>query len=140
MSEARKTYPDIIDAERPHAIKPMPMLSRAAQFSPFAALTGYDDLIREAAREVHERIELSDEQKQEIGTILHYLACNPDTVGEFTVFVHDAHKSGGEYVTYSGRISGYDEPTYMITLDSGVKFGMDDVYDIKTDQSSFSEL
>lgn len=57
-------YDDIIDLPRPKsAHEPMPMSDRAAQFSPFAALTGYDDAIDETARLTDERIELTEEQR-----------------------------------------------------------------------------
>ena len=68
-------YDDIIDLPRPKpAHEPMPMSDRAAQFSPFAALTGYDDAIDETARLTDERIELTEEQRAALDYKQQYLA------------------------------------------------------------------
>ena len=75
MSGARERYGDIIDREHPRSPKHpgMPRKNRAAQFAPFAALTGYDDLIHEAARYTEQRIVLDENKKEELNRKLHIL-------------------------------------------------------------------
>ena len=72
---ARENYGDIIDL--PHYVDPdrpqMPRRNRAAQFSPFAALTGYEEMIAEAARETGERVELDESEKELLGRRLQCL-------------------------------------------------------------------
>ena len=92
-------YDDIIDHS--HHVSPvhprMSLRNRAAQFSPFAALTGYDDQIAEAARLTDRRVELTEAEAAEIGRQLGRLK-RGDGV-ELTYFVPDARKAGGRYVT-----------------------------------------
>jgi len=90
-------YKDIIDL--PHHVSDvhpqMSMINRAAQFSPFAALTGYDDAIEETARLTDSRIELTEAEEDEISRKLGRLQ-RGDTV-ELTWFVPDKRKGGGRY-------------------------------------------
>ena len=92
-------YDDIID--HPHHVSQvhprMSLRNRAAQFSPFAALTGYDDQIAEAARLTDRRVELTEAEAAEIGRQLGRLERGDG--GELTYFVPDARKAGGRYVT-----------------------------------------
>ena len=92
-------YRDIINL--PHHVSsvhpPMSMINRAAQFSPFAALSGYDDAIVETARLTDRRIELTEAEEAEIGKALSSLK-RGDKV-ELTWFVPDRKKDGGRYVT-----------------------------------------
>ena len=128
-------YSDIINTERPQspAHKPMSRLSRAAQFAPFAALTGYDDLIREAARETNEKIELFDEQKQKIGEDMGFLLEHKDIFATFIVFIADEKKDGGSYNEFYGSVRSYDVEKDIVTLDSCVMFCVDDIYGILLD-------
>lgn len=106
-------YKDIINL--PHHVsktrKPMSLYNRAAQFAPFAALTGYDDAIKETARLTEERIELSDELKnmlnQKIKLIIENIKLQPEVA--ITYFVPDNKKSGGVYKTISGNVRRIDE-------------------------------
>ena len=132
-SDARKEYGDIIDRE--HYVDPnhpqMSRLNRAAQFSPFAALTGYDDLIDEAARQTDEWAEPDESAKEEIGRRLNdLLHAKQPAVAEITYFVHDAKKRGGAYHTVSGTIRKYDEFKREIYLDSGDVIGLDTVTEL----------
>ena len=120
--DARTRYADIIDrshhvsAKRPQ----MDRLSRAAQFSPFAALTGYDDLIRESERDVGSRVELDEDRKAQLNDWLaRLLAERPIPEAAFTYFVPDEKKEGGEYVTASGRIARYDQQERTLLLEDG---------------------
>ena len=104
--EISHQYDDIIDL--PHHVSErhpqMPMIDRAAQFSPFAALTGYDAAIVETARLTDEKRELSEEQKQEINRQLNALQARIKTDPTVTVvyFEADSRKAGGAYRAVTG--------------------------------------
>lgn len=99
MIESMGKYDAIID--RPHHVSKvhpqMSMINRAAQFSPFAALTGYDDQIAETARLTDRRIELTEAEEAEISEKLAGLKRDDEV--ELTWFVPDKKKAGGRYVT-----------------------------------------
>lgn len=124
-------YDDIIDlphhvsADRPH----MPMIDRAAQFSPFAALTGYDAAIVETARLTDAKKELSEEQKEALGRALHALQARlkADPEVRVTYFVPDGRKSGGAYKTVSGRAKKVDEYRGVLELHGGPTIPFDDI-------------
>ena len=105
--EISHRYDDIIDL--PHHVSEkhphMPMLDRAAQFSPFAALTGYDAAIVETARLTDQKRELTEEQKQVINKGLHELQkrIKNDPLVTVTFFKPDDRKSGGAYRTVTGN-------------------------------------
>ena len=99
-------YDDILGLQRPVSRKhaPMPMEERAAQFSPFAALTGYEDVIDEAARLTAQPVELGEDAAGELNEKLALLAARTDPPGgpaavELTWFEPDGIKLGGEYLT-----------------------------------------
>lgn len=124
-------YDDIIRLPHhvSHAHPPMPPLTRAAQFSPFAALTGYEAALAETARRTERRIDLSDDEKAELNLRLRLLA---DTVAQhprvtFTIFVPDDKKTGGAYVTRTGRIRRIDEVEQRIVLMDGNMIGFEEI-------------
>lgn len=136
MKTAREEYGDIIDHE--HYVDPdhpqMSRLNRAAQFSPFAALTGYEDLIDEAARQTSEQVELDEGKKEEIGKridILLHMDNAPSA--QIIYFVQDEKKLGGSYESANGKITKYDSLPRIITLDSGMILYIDDIVDVKAD-------
>lgn len=141
MSEARQKYADIIDREH-HVSKKRPQmsaLSRAAQFSPFAALTGYEDLIQESERETDTRLELDENSKELLDRkLVRLLSRLPSPAAAFTWFVPDSRKAGGEYVTATGRIVKYDEFGGTITLDDGKIISIESISRI--DSSVFSDM
>ena len=106
-------YDDIIHL--PHHVSPtrkqMSIHDRAAQFSPFAALTGHGAAVEETARLTEDRIELSDDSiahlSQQLGYIGAHLEEEPTV--SITYFVRDAKKSGGAYVTHTGTVRRIDE-------------------------------
>ena len=108
--DPRVVYADIIDL--PHWESPtrprMSRYNRAAQFSPFAALTGYDDIIREEARETGTWIEPGESQKEQIDWRLNEIAAAIEEKQQPSVqivyFVPDTKKDGGEYVTAKGSV------------------------------------
>ena len=127
-------YKDIINLPH-HASKtrkPMSLYNRAAQFAPFAALTGYDDAIKETARLTEERIELSDELKnmlnQKIKLIIENIKLQPEVV--ITYFVHDNKKSGGVYKTISGNVKRIDEVEKCIIFTNKLKIKVSDMLNI----------
>lgn len=133
-SDNRKIYDDIIDHE--HYVDPdfprMSRLNRAAQFSPFAALTGYEDLIDEVARVTDKQIELDESTKEEIGRRIDVILNTENAPeAEITYFIQDAKKLGGSYETVRGRIKRYDALSHVIRLDSGLTINIDDIMDVK---------
>ena len=96
----------------------MPVSARAAQFAPFAALTGYEDAVEETARLTEERIELTEEAKAMIDQKLQYLRDHLDEHPEVTLtyFVPDSRKAGGAYVTVRGVLKATDQMAGTITL------------------------
>lgn len=128
-------YDDIIDLPRPKSKhEPMPMSDRAAQFSPFAALTGYGDAIDETARLTDARIELSDEERAELDYKQQYLATLDAPTVTVTYFVPDERKSGGAYVTHTGVLKRVDEVERMVVFKDGLRVPLDEVMDIKCEQ------
>ena len=107
----------------------MPMSDRAAQFSPFAALTGYDSAIRETGRLTDERIELDEEALMALNMryqlLMDSLKESPE--GRITYFKPDERKSGGAYLTVSGIVKKVDDYERMITMRDGVVIPLDDV-------------
>ena len=128
-------YDDIIDLPRPKSKhEPMPMSDRAAQFSPFAALTGYGDAIDETARLTDARIELSEEERAELDYKQQYLATLDSPTVTVTYFVPDERKSGGAYVTHTGVLKRVDEVESMVVFKDGLRVPLDEVMDIKCEQ------
>ena len=125
-------YDDIIDLPRPKSKhEPMPMSDRAAQFSPFAALTGYGDAIDETARLTDRRIELSEEESAELDYKQQYLATLDAPTVTVTYFVPDERKSGGAYVTHTGVLKRVDEIERMMLFMDGTRVELDDVMGIE---------
>lgn len=125
-------YDGIIDL--PHHVsadrRRMSLNDRAAQFAPFAALTGHDAAIAETARLTDSRIELSADRQAELSRILDFARAKRCTV-QITHFVADALKSGGRYVVAAGVIKSVDEADACIVLENGSVIALSDVYDIK---------
>ena len=135
MNDARKRYGDIIDRERPVSEKhpQMPRQNRAAQFAPFAALTGYDDLIRESERYTERQITLDEDKKEELNRKLLLLLGEPEQKeAVFTCFVQDPKKMGGVYEQVTGRIVNADFLYGCLTLDSGRILDIGDVIEIES--------
>ena len=118
----------------------MPMSDRAAQFAPFAALTGYDSAIKETGRLTGERIELDEEALTNLNMRYQLLvdALDEEPEVEITYFKPDERKSGGEYVTVTGTVKKVDDFERLITMQNGTKIPMDDV--LAVDWDFFSNL
>ena len=135
MSTTEK-YGDIIHLPHPVSEKHprMPMQDRAAQFSPFAALTGYEEAIYETGRLTEERAELGEEEKAILDRkqrlLLEKLYERPALT--VTFFVPDEKKSGGRYVTKTGNLKKIDLIQQWMLLTDGTKIPLDDVMSIES--------
>ena len=125
-------YDDIIHL--PHPTSPrhprMPMIDRAAQFTPFQALTGYGEAIQETVRLTGEKVDLTEEEKAVLDEKLRLLT---DTGNEaaFTYFQPDGKKSGGVYVTVLGAIKKLDPLEGRLVLADGATIPIDDILEIE---------
>ena len=123
-------YDDIINL--PHyeskTRKRMSLEARSAQFAPFAALTGYDDKVKETARRTDKRIELSDEEYNIINTKLQIIKEHIKEQPEinFVIFVKDKLKDGGKYEEVNGKVRVIDEVNEEIILVDKRKILLDD--------------
>lgn len=136
-------YDDIINLPH-HISKTRPQMSmkdRAAQFSPFAALTGYDAAIKETGRLTDEKIELDEEALSNLNMkfqiLFERLDEQPDIA--ITYFKPDETKSGGAYLTATAKIKKVDEYERIITTANGTKIPMDDVTNLESEIYQFLE-
>ena len=119
----------------------MPMSDRAAQFAPFAALTGYDAAIKETGRLTDERIELDVEALSALDMKYQLLMEALDEAPEVTItyFQPDERKAGGKYVSAVGAVKKIDDFERRITMQGGAKIPMDDVLSIEGELFSVLE-
>ena len=128
-------YADIIDM--PHHVskvrKPMPRADRAAQFSPFAALTGHDAAIKEVARITQDYIELADDEKEILNQRLLLLIEMIDKQPQvsITYFKWDGKKKGGKYVEITGIIKKYRQYERIIEFVNGEIILIDSIFAIE---------
>jgi len=124
-------YDDMLDL--PHHVSEkhahMSLLNRAAQFSPFAALTGYDDAVSETARLTQERVELDEQEKLQIGQVLYAILETIDQkpLVQAAFFVPDERKSGGSYQRACGRAVRVDEQEGLLILEDGTQIPFPDL-------------
>ena len=127
-------YADIINL--PHHVSTvhpqMTMAQRAAQFSPFAALVGYEDVIEETTRQTDSKRELDESEKAELNRKLSILASllKEKPVVEIEYFVPDKTKAGGEYVFKSGEVVKILPVQKKLVLSDGTVIRIDDIADI----------
>ena len=119
----------------------MPMSDRAAQFAPFAALTGYDSAIKETGRLTDEKIELDEEALTTLDMKYQFLMDALDDEPEVTItyFQPDERKAGGKYVSATGTVKKVDDFERRITMRDGAKIPMDNVLSIDGEQFSSLE-
>ena len=123
--------------ELPHHVSTtrpqMPMSDRAAQFAPFAALTGYDSAIKETGRLTDERIELDEEAltalDRKYQLLINALADAPEVT--ITYFQPDERKAGGQYVSATGTVKKVDTFGRRILLQDGTRIPLDSVHDLR---------
>ena len=129
--ESIKYLPHHVSDKRPH----MSMHDRAAQFSPFAALTGYDDAVAETARLTDSRYELSDYELEVLNAKLNFLRENIDSEPTVTVryFEPDAKKDGGAYLEQTGNVRKVRDYEQHIVMEDGLIIPFSDIYDLSGD-------
>ena len=126
-------YDDIIHLSRPFSTKhpPMPMEKRAAQFSPFAALTGYEAMACEAARRTTAKSLLCDDALDRLTiTTQQLLRLDPHPLVCVEYFVPDACKDGGAYHTYSGIIKKIDTAFHRLVFMDNTQLPLESVRSI----------
>lgn len=127
-------YVDIINL--PHHVSKtrpqMPMSDRAAQFAPFAALTGYDSAVKETARLTETKIELDEEGLKDLNMKFQMLMDCLDDEPEvsITYFQPDELKAGGAYMTATGTIKKIDEYEHMVLMQDGLKIQIEAIIEI----------
>ncbi len=132
MSEFK--YKDILNMKypNPEIERDFPdKILREAQFAPFAALTGYNDAIDEAARQTDRKIELDEYEIERLNNKLKYLSESSETDEVvITYYVPDKKKDGGAYVSKSGVVIKVREYERDIVTDDGTKIPIEDIYSI----------
>ena len=134
-------YDDIIHL--PHHVSQnhpqMPLRDRAAQFAPFAALTGYEAAVGETARQTTERRELDAQEAAELNCRLTDLSARLKDRPEVTIeyFVPDERKSGGAYVTVTGVVRHISVPDKVLVMEDGTVIGFENIAAISGFQFDF---
>jgi hypothetical protein len=137
MASGKKEYSDIFD--RPHHVSSkrpqMSRSNRAAQFSPFAALTGYDSLVAESARVTDQKVKLSDEEYEVLNKRLNYLQ---DHLSELPIiqvlyFEPDKKKSGGSYVEFSGTIRRVRQHEGLLLTTTSIEIPFESIAELSGD-------
>lgn len=124
------TYDDILYRERPVSAKrkPMSMRDRAAQFAPFAALTGHEDAVKETARLTDRKIELDENEFAILDQKLQYVEAQQESpLIEVTYFLPDQRKDGGAYVEVRGKIKKIDHNLRRLQMEDGTLIPMQDI-------------
>lgn len=141
--KASRNYDDII--ELPHHVSrvhpAMPIRDRAAQFAPFAALTGYEDALREAARLTDCRPELDESRRAELDLVLQQLKDDIKSSPPISIkyFKPDEKKDGGACLCLSGRVKRIDEYSRALTMDSGTVIPMENILELWPEEASPAE-
>ena len=137
MTESEIKYADIIGL--PHHTSPtrprMSVSARAAQFAPFAALTGYGEAVDETARLTDDMIVLDENAKAmldgKLQIIAEHIGGHPEVT--ITYFEPDKKKSGGAYISVTGRVKEIDEYERVVKLCDGVKIPIEQIYGITSE-------
>lgn len=130
-------YEDIVDL--PHHVSkkhPQPtMADRAARFAPFAAITGYEEMVLEEARITDDRIELDENSKaalnEKLNMILEFIEELPEV--SITYFEPDKKKAGGAYITVNGTVKRIDEYEHLVIMTDGKKINIADIYNLQSE-------
>ena len=128
-----ESYEDILYLEH-HVSKKHPQMSiynRAAQFAPFAALTGRQAAIEEAARVTDIRMELDEEMKEQLNVKLQKIVSEPGQKIQLVYYVPDGRKSGGSYKTKIGIVKKIDEYQKILVLEDGCRIPLEDISEIE---------
>lgn len=135
INQDNHRYDDIINLPNPTSTKHprMPLPDRAAQFSPFAALTGHEAAIKETARRTDKKLMLSDEVIAELNEKLKLIA---EAIGaqkriRITYFVPDNKKAGGAYIFCSGYVKKIDEYEHTVVMEDKTAIPIEQISDIE---------
>ena len=130
-------YDDILHLPHPTSKRHprMPIADRAAQFSPFAALTGHGAAIEETARVTDRRIELDEDAKEQLDQTLQLLLERMDEQPEITVtwFSPDKKKADGQYHTATGKLKRIDTQESRLILTDGNQIPLEDLLEIRSE-------
>ena len=130
---------DLLRCPRPRTElrAPMPMKNRAAQFAPFAALTGYDDAVRETERLTDRRPDISEDRAEILDRRLRWLREHINAEPEITVtwFIPDLRKEGGACRTRAGRAKRLDEHNRTLLLEDSESIPISDICDLQISQA-----
>lgn len=135
MTESEEKYGDILNLPHHQSKVHSRMLiyDRAAQFSPFAALTGHEAAIKETARLTEEQVELDEDKQEELNeklqTLIAHVAEHPKV--SVTYFKPDDKKTGGEYVTVTGTFQKFRDYERTIVLEDGTDIECDRIVEIR---------
>ncbi len=123
-----RQYADIIDQTRPEPKnhRRMPLRDRAAQFAPFAALTGYEAAVQETARHTNTRIELAEDAQAQLDAKLRHLL-EHKLAADFTYFVPDERKGGGSYRRVTGQVAAVAPLRGQLLLSDGAALNLADI-------------
>ncbi len=112
--------------------KHMSNYDRAAQFAPYAALVGYDRVVKETARITSKRIELDEYEIERLNAeIIALVSRNDGARVRITYFIPDKKKSGGAYVTAEGKIKKIDEYLGLIIISDGTRMPISEIINIE---------
>ena len=130
-------YEDIVNLP-PHISKrhPQPsMMDRAARFAPFAAITGYEEMVLEEARITEERIDLDEGTSSILNEKLNMIQEFIDEEPEVTItyFEPDKKKTGGAYVSITGVVNRIDDYERLVIMTDGKKIRIEDIYGLESD-------
>ena len=135
-------YKDLLHLPHPNSLKHprMDPIDRAAQFSPFSPLTGYDEAISETARETNQRIELDEEARNKLDAHLAFilLHINERPTISITFFKADEKKEGGFYETIVGIIKKINQSKNSIFMENGLEIKVVDIIAINHQLNSIS--
>lgn len=124
-------YEDIIRLSRPVSLRHarMSMVDRGAQFSPFAALVGYEKVLEESARLTETETFLDESSKELLNRKLRFLADHPGQTGQvrFLCYRPDERKAGGSYVWLTGSLKKIDPYRRRVVLEDGKEFAIEDI-------------
>lgn len=127
-------YDDIINLNRPVSKHPkLSISSRAAQFAPFAALTGYDEQVKETARLTSKKVILDEDALEKINNKLDFINknINDNILVNVTYFIPDKKKSGGRYAEVKGIVTKIKLVEEYITIDNKIIIPMKDIINIE---------
>ncbi|MDD6858755.1 hypothetical protein ACTNBM_02935 [Lachnospiraceae bacterium HCP1S3_C3] len=121
--------PHHVSSTRPH----MSIEERAAQFSPFAALTGHEDAIKETARQTEREIILDENELEILDEKLKAILSDKSDNKNIKVvyYVPDENKNGGKYVECSGRVKKMDEYRHVLVMEDGTEINVGRIVDIQ---------